>query len=172
MPAVLPIALVVARARNGVIGREGGLPWRLKTDLQLFKANTLGKPVIMGRKTWDSLALKPLPKRTNIVLSRDQAFQPKGALAVDSWSEALSIAREQAEEDGAEEVCVIGGEALFELALPKARRLYLTEVDAAPDGDARFPDFEEADWTEVRREAHPAGEVDDHAFVLRVLERR
>lgn len=172
MTAVLPIALVVARARNGVIGRDGGLPWRLKTDLQLFKANTLGKPVIMGRKTWDSLALKPLPKRTNIVLSRDQAFGPKGALAVDSWAEALSIAREQAEEDGAEEVCVIGGEALFALALPKARRLYLTEVDAAPEGDARFPDFDESGWTEVRREAHPAGEVDDHAFVLRVLERR
>lgn len=172
MSAVLPIALVVARARNGIIGRDGGLPWRLKTDLQLFKANTLGKPVIMGRKTWDSLALKPLPKRTNIVLSRDQAFEPKGALAVDSWSEALSIAREQAEEDGADEVCVIGGEALFALALPKARRLYLTEVDAAPDGDACFPDFDEAEWAEVRREAHPAGEVDDHAFVLRVLERR
>lgn len=166
-----PIAIVVARARNGVIGRDGGLPWRLKTDLQLFKAHTLGKPVIMGRKTWDSLQLKPLPKRTNIVLSRDQRFAPKGAVACESWVEALAIAREQADEDGAEEVCVIGGEALFELTLPKARRLYLTEVDAAPEGDARFPDFDEAAWTEVRREAHPTGPVDDHAFVLRVLER-
>ena len=172
MPAtVTPIAIVVARARNGVTGRGGGLPWRLKTDLQLFKANTLGKPVIMGRKTWDSLALKPLPKRTNIVLSRDQAFEARGAVVCDSWSEALSIAREQAAEDRADEVCVIGGEALFALALPKARRLYLTEVDAEPEGDARLPPFDETAWTEVRREAHPAGPVDDHAFVLRVLER-
>ncbi len=167
-----PLAVVVARARNGVIGRDGGLPWRLKADLQLFKANTLGKPVIMGRKTWDSLKLRPLPGRTNIVLSRDQSFEAKDAVVCDSWSEALSIAREQAEEDGAEEVCVIGGEALFALALPKARRLYLTEVEAEVDGDARFPDFNEADWIEVRRQAHAADDTNDHPFVLRVLERR
>ncbi len=167
-----PLAVVVARARNGVIGRDGGLPWRLKADLQLFKANTLGKPVIMGRKTWDSLKLRPLPGRTNIVLSRDQSFEARGAVVCDSWSEALSIAREQAEEDGAEEVCVIGGEALFALALPKARRLYLTEVEAEVDGDARFPDFNEADWIEVRRQAHAADDTNDHPFVLRVLERR
>ncbi len=168
----VPIAIVVARARNGVIGRDGALPWRLKADLQLFKANTLGKPVIMGRKTWSSLQLRPLPKRTNIVLSRDQSFEAKGALVCDSWSEALSIGREQAAEDGAEEVCVIGGEALFAIALPRASRLYLTEVAADVEGDARFPDFDEAAWTEVRRQAHPVDETNDHAFTFRVLERR
>jgi dihydrofolate reductase len=165
------VALVVARSRNGVIGREGGLPWRLRSDLALFKAVTMGKPIIMGRKTWDSLPRKPLPGRLNLVLSRDGSFEPAGAVACEHWSDALEIAREQAREDGADEVCVIGGTALFELALPRAGRLYLTEVEADVDGDARFPSLDEADWREVRREAHPAGEGDDHAFVFRVLER-
>jgi dihydrofolate reductase len=169
---LIPIALgPVARARNGVIGRDGGLPWRLKSDLKLFKATTLGKPVIMGRKTWDSLPRKPLPGRMNIVLTRDGSFEPEGAVVCERFEEAVSIAREQAEDDGAEEVCVIGGAALFALALPKARRMYLTEVEANVAGDVIFPPFEEADWREVRREAHPAGEGDDHPFVFRVLER-
>lgn len=170
--ALIPIALVVARARNGVIGRDGDLPWRLRSDLQLFKQNTMFKPMIMGRHTWDSLPLKPLPGRLNVVLSRDGSFAPKGAVVCERFEEALEIAREQADDDGAEEVCVIGGRALFELALPKAKRLYLTEVDAEPEGDVHFPSFSESDWTEVRREAHPAGEKDDHAFVFRVLERK
>ena len=166
------LALVAARAKNGVIGRGGQLPWRLKSDLVLFKATTLGKPVIMGRKTWDSLPRKPLPGRMNLVLSNDGAFEPPGAVVCERFGEALSIAREQAEEDGAKEVCVIGGSAVFELALPKATRLYLSEVDAEVEGDALFPPFDEADWREVRREPHPAGEGDDHAFMFRVLERQ
>jgi dihydrofolate reductase len=165
------VSLVVARGRNGVIGREGGLPWRLSSDLALFKASTLGKPVIMGRRTWDSLPRRPLPGRLNLVLSRDGAFEPQGAVACETFAEALEIAREQAAEDGVDEVCVIGGRALFDLALPKARRLYLTEVEAEPEGDVAFPAFDEAAWREVRREAHPAGERDDHPFVFRVLER-
>lgn len=170
---LIPIALgPVARARNGVIGRDNTLPWRLKSDLQIFKRVTMTKPVIMGRLTWDSLPLKPLPGRLNVVLSRDGSFKPKGALVVEHFEEALEIAREQADEDGAEEVCVIGGRALFELALPKAKRIYLTEVDAEPEGDVILPPFDETIWKEVSREAHPAGEVDDHAFVFRVLERR
>src|SRR3954469_21900738 len=118
----------VARSLNGVIGRDNDLPWRLKSDLAIFKAATLGKPVIMGRKTWDSLPRKPLPGRMNIVLSRDGSFEPAGALVVETFGDAVQIAREQADDDGAEEVCVIGGSALFDLALPKARRLYITEV--------------------------------------------
>jgi dihydrofolate reductase len=165
------VALVVARARNGVIGRGGGLPWRLKSDMALFKATTLFKPVIMGRKTWDSLPRRPLPGRLNVVLSRDGSFEPAGAVVCEHLSEALEIAREQAVEDGAAEVCVIGGTALFELALPKARRLYLTEVETEVEGDAVFPAFDETLWREVRREHHPAGEGDDHAFTFRVLER-
>ena len=165
------LAIVAARARNGVIGRGGGLPWRLKSDMAIFKATTLGKPVIMGRKTWDSLPKRPLPGRTNIVLSRDGSFEPDQAVACQRWEEAVDIAREQAADDGVEEVCVIGGEALFALALPKARRLYLTEVEAQIEGDVRFPDFDEGDWLEVRCEPHPAGEGDEHPFTFRVLER-
>jgi dihydrofolate reductase len=169
---LIPLALVVARAANGVIGRDGDLPWRLKSDLALFKANTLGKPIIMGRKTWDSLPRKPLPGRMNVVLSRDGSFAPEQAVVCESFMEAVQMAREQAEDDGAEEVCVIGGRSLFEAGMTKAKRLYLTEVDATVDGDVTFPDFDESAWIEVRREHHPAGEGDDHAFVFRVLERR
>jgi dihydrofolate reductase len=155
-----------------VIGRAGGLPWRLRSDMRLFKETTMGKPILMGRKTWDSLPKKPLPGRMNLVLTRDGAFEAQGAVVCTDFTEALGIAREQAEEDGAAEVCVIGGEALFELALPKTKRLYLTEVDTSPEGDARFPAIDEAKWVEVKREAFPAAEGDDHAFVFRVLERR
>jgi dihydrofolate reductase len=162
----------VARARNGVIGRNGQLPWRLSTDMAHFKALTMGKPVIMGRKTWDSLPRKPLPGRTNIVLSRDGSFDPKDAIRCENFSEAVQIAREQAAEDGASEVCVIGGADLFALALPKARRIHLTEVEADVEGDVRFPPLDESEWREVAREAHPAGERDEHPFVFRTLERR
>jgi dihydrofolate reductase len=162
----------VARSLNGVIGRDNDLPWRLKSDLAIFKACTMGKPVIMGRKTWDSLPRKPLPGRMNIVLSRDGSFEPPQAVVCESFLEAVQMAKEQAVDDGVDEVCVIGGRALFETALPKAKRLYLTEVQAEVEGDVTFPAFDEAAWTEVRREAHPAGPDDDHAFVFRVLERR
>jgi len=166
------LALVVARARNGVIGRAGGLPWRLRSDLQRFKAVTLGKPCIMGRRTWESLPLKPLPGRLNLVLSKDESFTARGALVCTTLDEAVEIARETAEEDGVDEICVIGGTALFEMALPRAKRLYLTEVEAEPEGDAEFPAFDEGAWKEVTSEAYPAGEKDDHDFVFRVLERR
>ncbi|MDZ4371411.1 MAG: dihydrofolate reductase [Phenylobacterium sp.] len=172
MPQIILSAGPIARARNGVIGRGGTLPWRLKTDLAIFRAITMGKPVIMGRKTWDSLPRAPLLGRTNIVLSRDGSFEPQGAVVCEDFIEAVSIAREQAEEDGASEVCVIGGASLFEMALPKARRIYLTEVEAEVEGDVVLSPIDETRWTEVRREAHPASEVDEHPFTLRVLERR
>ncbi len=167
------LALVVARARDGVIGKDGALPWRLKSDLIRFKAITLGKPVIMGRKTWDSLPRKPLPGRMNLVLSRDGAFEPQGALVCESLNEALQIGREQAAEDAVGEVCVIGGAGVFAAALPRARRLYLTEVEAEVDGDVYLDALDEAGWTEVSREAHPAQDEteDQFPFVFRVLER-
>jgi dihydrofolate reductase len=169
---MIPLTLgPVARAANGVIGAAGALPWRLKSDLALFRELTLSKPVIMGRRTWDSLPRRPLPRRINIVLSRDGSFTAPGALVCEDFSEAVQIGREQALEDGADEVCVIGGAALFELALPRAARMYLTEVEANPEGDVYFPPFDEAAWRETRREAHPAGEDDEFPFVFRVLER-
>jgi len=161
----------IARARNGVIGKGGGLPWRLKTDLANFRAVTMGKPVIMGRKTWESLPKKPLVGRTNIVLSRDGAFEPKGAVVCEDFAEAVAIAREQAAEDGAREVCVIGGASLFELALPKAGRIYLTDVDAEIEGDVALSPLDERRWREVSAKAYPAGEGDDYPFTIRVLER-
>ena len=167
----IPISLVAARARNGVIGQDGGLPWRLKSDLAWFKSVTVGKPVIMGRRTWDSLPFKPLPGRMNIVLTRDGSFESRHALAFENFNEAVATAREQAEEDGVSEICVIGGATLYALALPKARRIYMTEVQAEPAGDTLFPDFDESAWREVSHEPRTAAEGDDHDFVLRVLER-
>ena len=174
--AVPHIALVVARARNGVIGRDGDLPWRLRSDLQRFKAITLGKPCLMGRSTWESLPLRPLPGRLNLVLSRDLSYEEngkaRGAVVCANLGDAIDIAQETAEEDGVEEICVIGGTALFEATLGRAKRLYITEVEAEPEGDALFPTFDETAFREVSSERHEAGEKDDHAFTFRVLERR
>lgn len=172
MSQIILSAGPIARDRNGVIGKDGGLPWRLKSDMAIFRSVTMGKPVIMGRKTWDSLPKKPLVGRTNIVLSRDGSFEPEKAVVCEEFATAVAIAREQAEDDGASEVCVIGGASLFELALARARRLYLTEVDAEVEGDVRLSPIDESRWTEVRREAYPAGEEDQYPFVFRVLERK
>ena len=146
MPSPILSAGPIARARNGVIGRGGKLPWRLKTDLAIFRAVTMGKPVIMGRKTWESLPKKPLIGRTNIVLSRDGSFEPHGAVVCEEFTRGVAIAREQAAEDDASEVCVIGGASLFALALPRARRLYLTEIDAEVEGDVTLDPIDENRW--------------------------
>jgi dihydrofolate reductase len=172
MPSVTITAGPIARARNGVIGKDGALPWRLKTDLANFRAVTMGKPVIMGRKTWESLPKKPLVGRTNIVLSRDGSFEPRGAVVCEDFVEAVAIAREQAEEDGVEEICVIGGASLFEIALPRARRIYLTEVHADVEGDVILPALVESRCTEVSAKSFPGGKDDDYPFTFRVLVRR
>ena len=171
MSNVILAAGPIARARNGVIGRDGELPWRLKSDLAIFRAITMGKPVIMGRKTWESLPARPLKGRTNIVLTRDGSFEPRGAVVCETFSEAVQIGREQAEEDGVDEICVIGGASLFELALERAKRLYLTEVEAEVEGDTVLAPFDETRWREVSREAYPASENDQFPFTYRVLER-
>src|SRR5690606_22212265 len=130
----------------------------------------------MGRKTWESLPLRPLPGRLNLVLTRDQSYEAdglaKGALVCATLDEAVEIARETAQEDGVDEICIIGGTAVFAAALPRARRLYITEVEADPEGETVFPAFDETAWVEVSSESHAAGERDDHAFTFRVLERR
>lgn len=163
----------LARATNGVIGRDGALPWRLGADLRRFRALTAGKPVIMGRKTWESLPprFRPLPGRLNIVLSRKPEYEAPGAVVCDDWTEALAIAREQAADDGQDEICVIGGADLFALAMPRAARIYLTEVGGAPYGDVVMPPIDETGWREVKREAVPGGPDDEYPTVFRVLER-
>jgi dihydrofolate reductase len=147
-PGQAIVTLIVAAAENGVIGKAGALPWHLSEDLKRFKRLTLGKPCIMGRKTWDSLPRKPLPGRTNIVLTRDPGFVADGAVRAASFTEALAHAR--AEHPG--EIMVIGGEAVFAAALPEAGRIELTEVHAAVDGDAAMPVFDRREWHEVKRE--------------------
>ena len=149
------ITLVLARAQNGVIGRDGGLPWHIPADLRRFRTLTMGKPMIMGRKTWDSFPA-PLPGRRHIVLTRDPDWAEAGAEVARSVDEALALAGPQAS--------VIGGAEVFALFLGRAGRAELTEVNAAPEGDAVVPAF--AGWREVAREAHAAaGEVPGYSFV-------
>jgi dihydrofolate reductase len=143
-----PISLVVARADNGVIGANGGLPWRLPDDLKRFKQLTLGKPCIMGRKTWDSLPKKPLPGRTNIVLTHRVDFAASGAVIVRSFDEALA----RAMQENPSEIMVIGGADIFAMALPLATCIHLTEVHTTPEGDVRMPAFAASQWQECSRE--------------------
>lgn len=167
----IPVAIVVARAANDVIGRNGDLPWRLKADLARFKSITMGKPLLMGRKTWESLPRKPLPGRPNIVLSGDRSFLAPSAWVFPSFETGLAAAQSMAARDGAAEVCVIGGQKLFAAALPIAARLYLTEIEANPEGDAFLPAIDENQWREISQEAFPSGPDDEYPARLRILER-
>lgn len=156
----MPVHLIAAVARNRVIGRDGDLPWRLPDDLRRFKQLTLGQPVLMGRKTWISLG-RPLPGRENRVLTRDAGFAAEGAKVFLSLDEALAPP-----ESGA--LWVIGGGELYTQLLPRADALFLTEVDAAPEGDAWFPPLSPGEWREVSREVHPAD--DRHAVAFSFVE--
>jgi dihydrofolate reductase len=164
------LTLVVAVAKNGVIGRGGALPWRLSSDMKHFKAATMGKPVLMGRKTWDSLPKKPLPGRQNLVLTRDVDFQAEGGWVYTDLAAMLAAARAMADAAGVEEACVIGGAQLYNAVLPQADRVILTEVDLSPEGDARL-ELDLSQWREVSREHVERSEKDDANFVVRVLER-
>lgn len=172
-PRISPpaICLIVARGRNGVIGRAGDMPWRLSSDLKHFKALTTGKPIIMGRKTWDSLPRRPLPGRLNIVVTRQADFIAEGGQVARDLDTAFDLATAQARIDSVDEVFVIGGAQIYAAALARANRLYLTEVEADPAGDAVFPALVARQWSEVSRRVCEAGPGDDHGFVCRVLER-
>jgi dihydrofolate reductase len=170
-PAKISISLIVARARNGVIGREGGLPWRLKADMAHFKAATMGKPCVMGRRTFQSLN-KPLPGRANIVVSRDLHFFAAGAWVYPAVETALEAAAAMARKAAQSEVCVIGGGQIYAAALPVADALILTDVQADAVGDVFFPAFPAHDFIETSRREAPAGPQDEHACVIRTLQRR
>lgn len=159
--------LVVARGANGVIGADGAIPWRISSEMQGFKAYTMGKPIVMGRKTWESFPRKPLPGRANLVLTRDVSFRAEGAWIYTDLAAALAAARSMT----SDEVCIIGGAQIYEAALPLADRIRLTEVALEPEGDAAFR-FDESGWREVSREQFPRGPKDDARYVVRVLERR
>lgn len=155
------MAIVVARATNGVIGDAGRIPWRISEDMRRFKQLTIGKPCIMGRKTWDSLPKKPLTGRLNIVVTRDPHFIPDGAMVAHGFDEA--VARAQA--TSPTEIAVIGGEAIYRAALPRAEIIYLTEVLAEFPGDARFPPLNPAEWRESAREDHVSDAGPDYRFL-------
>ncbi len=163
-------SLIVAVAENGVIGNQGGLPWRLSSDLKTFRRITMGKPVIMGRKTFASLP-KVLDGRDNIVVTRDSLFEVEGVTAVGSVADALVVARVLARTSGADEVMIIGGSEIFRQALPVVSRIYLTKVAANPEGDVFFPPLDMSEWREVSVETLPKGERDEYAARLHILER-
>jgi dihydrofolate reductase len=165
------IALVVARGENGAIGVAGGLPWRLSTDLKQFRKVTLGKPVLMGRRTFDSLP-RVLDGRANIVLSRDPSLKAEGVIVAGSLEQGLAEARSAAKEAGVEEIMVIGGVDVFRAVMPLAKRIYLTEVHAAPDADTWLSDLDLNEWHEVSRARYEPGPKDDHPFSFVLLERR
>jgi len=162
------IALVVARAANGVIGVDNRLPWHISADLQHFKRLTVGKPVIMGRKTYDSIG-KPLPRRTNIVVTRDPVWTAAGVLVAHDLVTALALAYEDLHRTGAREIAVIGGAEIFREILPQATRVYLTEVHRDYAGDAALAtDF--SAWREVERETHPPETEGGPSFTFLTLE--
>ena len=166
----MKISLIVAVAENGVIGRGGALPWHVPSDLKTFRRITMGRPIIMGRKTYASIG-KPLPGRDNIVVTRDPGFSAAGTDRAASIDEALDIARRKAAERGVDEIMVIGGADIFALTLPLADRIYLTRIHARPDGDVTFPEPDRLIWHEVSRSPVAPDPRDDAAATLVILER-
>jgi dihydrofolate reductase len=164
------VVLVAAIAENGVIGRRGALPWRLKSDLQHFKRLTMGKPVIMGRRTFESIG-HALKDRTNIVLTRDLGLIGRGAVLATSVDAGFAFASADADKRGVKEIMVIGGSDVFEAAMPIADRLEITRVHVSPEGDSYFPDIDMSQWRETRRERHLRGPGDEADFTILTYER-
>jgi dihydrofolate reductase len=165
------IAMIAAVAANGIIGDHGRLPWRLPSDFAFFKAQTMGKPLLMGRKTFESIG-RPLPGRTNIVVTRQRGYQPDGVLVIDDLEAALEHARSIALADRVEEVMVGGGETIYRAVMPKADRLYITHVELSPEGDARFPAIDPEEWEVTGEPEVPRSARDSAAFGVKVYTRR
>ena len=164
------ISLIVAVADNGVIGRNGELPWHIPADLKHFKTLTMGKPMIMGRKTFESIG-KPLPGRTSIVITRRGDYAPIGVIAVNTWAAAVEAATRAFKDSGEDEMMVIGGAEIYELALADADRLYLTEVHDAVEGDTVLPDLDRAHWRETSRQDHSTDDSTGPTYSFVTLER-
>ncbi|QDW40223.1 dihydrofolate reductase [Bradyrhizobium sp. KBS0727] len=163
--------LIVAVAENGVIGANGAMPWRLKSDLQRFKALTFGRPVVMGRKTFVSIG-RPLPGRTNIVVTRDPEFRAAGVVVTSTPADAMAIATGDALRRFATDIAIIGGAEIYAQSIDRADRLEITEVHARPEGDTRFATIDAADWEEVARQRNPAGPDDSADFSYVTFRRR
>ena len=166
----MKLALIVAQSENRVIGRNNALPWHLSEDLKYFKAVTMGKVIIMGRKTYESIG-RPLPGRTNVVVTRDPAYQADGVTVAFSLQQAIEQATAISEINGAEEALVIGGSELYAQALPLTQRLYLTQVHHQVDGDAYFPELDSAQWQQTSRQDFEAVELNPYRYSFIVLDR-
>ncbi|MEM7078018.1 MAG: dihydrofolate reductase [Pseudomonadota bacterium] len=164
------ISLIWAMTRNRVIGRDNTLPWRMPKDMRHFMDTTMGKPVVMGRKSFESMKAA-LPGRTNIVLTRDRNWARTGAQVVHSLDAAIELGREAATRSGGDEIMIIGGADIYALALPLATRLYVTLIDAEVPGDTFFPDYDESAWQVVREVAHPADERHFAPYRITTFER-
>jgi dihydrofolate reductase len=162
------IAMIVAVAENGVIGREGGLPWRLPEDMKWFKARTMGRPIVMGRKTWESFPKRPLPGRTNIVVTRQAGYQAEGGVVAPSLDAALALAHGEQPE----EIMIIGGAELYVQALPMTRRIYLTRVHGHVEGDAYFPGIDLSQWTETVVGVYPSSAERPLGYSFLILNRK
>ncbi|MBI2713549.1 MAG: dihydrofolate reductase [Rhizobiales bacterium] len=167
----MKIVLVAAIGENNVIGRDGQLPWRLKSDLAHFRKLTIDKPVVMGRKTFQSIG-RALDRRTNIVITRDATFAAPGVLTAASFPAALDLARKDAVARGTDEIMIVGGSDIFAASLPLADRLEITHVRASPEGDVTFPPIDPTIWREVSRTEHAAGPQDDASFAVAAYLRR
>jgi dihydrofolate reductase len=167
----MDIVLLAAVAENGVIGRGNSLPWRLKSDMIHFRAFTMNKPVVIGRKTYQSIG-KPLKGRTTIVVSRDRSFAAPGIVMAPNLPTALATAHGDALRRGADAIVVAGGADIYVQAIPLAARLVLTEVHKAVDGDARFPDIDPKIWRETARSEHQPAAEDEASFAFVIYERR
>lgn len=162
------VALIVAVAENGVIGRDGKLPWRIPEDMKWFRERTAGRPLIMGRKTWESFPKRPLPGRTNIVITRDASYKAEGAVVVTSLKAALDVAyREEPEE-----IMVIGGAEIYRAALPVARRVYLTSVHGEIAGDTHFPPIDRSEWRETIAGVYPSSAARPIGYSFIILDKR
>ncbi len=161
------IVLILAMADNGVIGAGGGIPWRIPEDMKRFKALTIGKPMVMGRKTYESFPKRPLPGRTNIVITRDAAYRAEGAVVVHALDEALAAARAE----NPSEISIAGGAEIYAQALPLAARIELTQVHLSPPGETRMAPFDKAVWREIAREEHATAEGVRYSYVTLVRAR-
>jgi dihydrofolate reductase len=169
--STIAITLIAAVAENGVIGQGGALPWRLPSELRHFRERTFGKPVVVGRKTYESFHTRPLPGRTNIVVSRDRSYAAAGALVAPSVAAALQVARGDAFRRGVDEIMVAGGADIYAQTITTADRLVITRVRLQPAGDSMFPAIDPTVWQEVSCAAYAAGAQDEASFAVQVYER-
>lgn len=170
MPVSIKISMIAGVATNNVIGLDGGMPWKLPSDMKFFKQTTMGKPIVMGRKQYETVG-RPLPGRANIVVSRKPGYQPDGVIVISDFVAAIDHAKTIAKADGADEVMIIGGGEIYRLGLALADRLYITHIDAAPEGDTWFPEFDLSVWKEISKPSVIQTEKDSVPFTVSIYER-